>query len=135
MPGSPDMSASMRAPELESFDGVKPQVDKSGARREADRSGKRGIGGINLGFGFNLIGLLFVVVILGVSAAVAVSSLGGTKTARRSGTTAETTVDTSAGKVGAIASESPVTACQADATEVETAIQEYSAVHGVASAA
>ena len=35
--------------------------------------------------------------------------------------------------IGAIARQSAVVACESDATEVETAIQEYSAVNGVAS--
>jgi hypothetical protein len=96
--------------------------------------GKRGTRGINVGFGFNLIGLLLVVVILGVSAAFAVSSLGGTTAGRTSGTISETTVGTTAGKIGAIANESAVVACESDASEVQTAIQEYSAEHGVPSA-
>jgi Tfp pilus assembly protein PilE len=108
-------------------------------------SRNRGAGGINLGFGFNLIGLLLVVVILGISAAVMVSSFGGSTPATTSGTTpgaiAETTPgtttgatpETTAGNIGAIARQSAVVACESDATEVETAIQEYSAVNGVAS--
>jgi hypothetical protein len=107
-------------------------------------SRNRGAGGINLGFGFNLIGLLLVVVILGISAAVMVSSFGGSTPATTSGTTpgaiAETTPgtttgatpETTAGNIGAIARQSAVVACESDATEVETAIQEYSAVNGVA---
>jgi Tfp pilus assembly protein PilE len=108
-------------------------------------SGNRGASGINLGFGFNLIGLLLVVVILGISAAVMVSSFGGSTPVKTSGTTpgataettsgttAETTPGTTAGNIGAIAKQSAVVACESDATEVETAIQEYSAVNGVAS--
>jgi len=94
--------------------------------------GKRGARGINLGFGFNLIGLLFVVVILGISAAVAVSSLGGSTAVKPSGPTAGATTETTAGNIGAIAKQSTVVACESDAIEVETAVQEYSAVHGVA---
>jgi hypothetical protein len=94
--------------------------------------GKRGAGGV--GFGFNLIGLLLVVVILGISAAVAVSSLGRTTAGRTPGTTAATTAGTTAGNIGAIATQSAVVACESDAAAVETAIQEYSVVHGVASA-
>jgi hypothetical protein len=100
-------------------------------------SGNRGASGINLGFGFNLIGLLLVVVILGISAAVMVSSFGGSTPVKTSGTTpgatAGTTPGTTAGNIGAIAKQSAVVACESDATEVETAIQEYSAVNGVAS--
>ena len=89
--------------------------------------GKGRARGINLGFGFNLIGLLLVVVILGISAAVAVSSLTGTKAARTAGTRA--------GNIGAIARQSSVLACESDATEVETAVQAYSTAHGVATTA
>jgi hypothetical protein len=94
--------------------------------------GKRRASGINLGFGFNLIGLLLVVVILGISAAVTVSSLGGTKAVRTPGTATGTTTGTTAGNTGAIANQSSVVACESDAAEVETAIAEYSAVHGIA---
>jgi hypothetical protein len=88
---------------------------------------------------------LLVVVILGISAAVMVSSFGGSTPVKTSGTTpgataettsgttAETTPGTTAGNIGAIAKQSAVVACESDATEVETAIQEYSAVNGVAS--
>ena len=103
--------------------------------------GKRGAGGV--GFGFTLIGLLLVVVTLGISAAVAVSTLGGTTAGRTSGTTTATTAGrtsgtttaTTAGNIGAISTQSTVVACESDAAAVETAIQEYSAVHGVAAAA
>ena len=103
--------------------------------------GNRGASGSNLGFGFNLIGLLLVVVILGISAAVMVSSLGGSTPVKTSGTTPGastettpgTTTETTTGNIGAIAKQSAVVACESDATEVETAIQEYSAVNGVAS--
>ena len=114
-----------------------------------DVSGHRGASGLNLGFGFNLIGLLLVVVILGISAAVMVSSFGGSTPVKTSGTTPGTTPgattettpgtatgaapETTAGNIGAIARQSAVVACESDATEVETAIQEYSAVNGVAS--
>ena len=105
--------------------------------------GKQAGRGINLGSGFHLIGLLLVIVILGVSAALTVSSLGGTKAGLPSGTTAGTTPGattgttpattpaTTAGNIGAIADQSAVVACESDATEVQTALQEYSAVHGV----
>jgi hypothetical protein len=100
-------------------------------------SGNRGASGSNLGFGFNLIGLLLVVVILGISAAVMVSSFGGSTPVKTSGTTpgatAGTTPGTTAGNIGAVAKQSAVVACESDAAEVETAIQEYSAVNGVAS--
>ena len=112
-------------------------------------SGNRGAGGINLGFGFNLIGLLFVVVILGISAAVMVSSFGGSTPLKTSGTTPlktsvttpgttpgptpETATETTTGNISAIAQQSAAVACESDAAEVETAIQEYSAVNGVAS--
>ena len=111
--------------------------------------GNRGASGSNLGFGFNLIGLLLVVVILGISAAVMVSSFGGSTPLKTSvttpvepsvttsgttpGTAPGTTPGTTAGNIGAIARQSAVVACESDATEVETAIQEYSAVNGVAS--
>ena len=99
--------------------------------------GNRGASGSNLGFGFNLIGLLLVVVILGISAAVMVSSFGGTTPETTPGATTETTpgatTETTTGNIGAIARQSAVVACESDATEVETAIQEYSAVNGVAS--
>lgn len=109
--------------------------------------GKRGGRGITIGFGFNLIGLLLVVVILGISAVLAVSKLGGTTGGTTSGTitgttpgttpgtTAGTTVGTTAGKIGGIAQQSAVAACDSDAAQVESAIQEYSTVHGVASSA
>ena len=105
--------------------------------------GKRGGRGITIGFGFNLIGLLLVVVILGISAVLAVSKLGGTTggttsgtiTGTTPGTTAGTTVGTTAGKIGGIAQQSAVAACDSDAAQVESAIQEYSTVHGVASSA
>jgi len=108
-------------------------------------SRNRGASGIKLGFGFNLIGLLLVVVILGISAAVMVSSFGGSTPVTTSGTTpgaiteitpgttTGATPETTAGNIGAIARQSAVVACESDATEVETAIQEYSAVNGVAS--
>jgi hypothetical protein len=100
-------------------------------------SRNRGASGIKLGFGFNLIGLLLVVVILGISAAVMVSSFGGTTPETTPGATTETTpgttTETTTGNIGAIARQSAVVACESDATEVETAIQEYSAVNGVAS--
>lgn len=102
-------------------------------------SGKQTARGINLGSGFHLIGLLMVVVILGISAAVAVSSLGGTKAGRTSGITAGATAGTpaqpTAGNIGAIPKQSAVVACESDATEVETALQDYSTLHGVASSA
>ncbi len=96
--------------------------------------GRRGAKGINVGFGFNLIGLLLVVAILGISAVVAVSSLGGTTSGKQSDGGAATTVGTSTEEIGGIANQSAVTACQADASQVQTAIQEYSALHGVAPA-
>jgi hypothetical protein len=115
--------------------------------------GNRGARGINLGIGFNLIGLLLVVVILGISAAVMVSSFGGSTPVNTSGTTPGATTGTTpgattgttpgttpgatteatTGNIDAIAKQSAVVACESDATEVETAIQEYSAVNGVAS--
>ena len=88
--------------------------------------GKRGSKGIGVGFGFNLIGLLLVVVVLGVSAAVAVSSLAGT--------TPGTTAGTTAGTVGGAVNQSAVAACESDAAAVETAMQDYSTLHDVASA-
>ncbi len=94
--------------------------------------GKRGGRGTSLGLGFNLIGLLFVVVILGISAAVAVSSLSGSTAVKASGTTPGATTETTTGNIGAIAEEGTVVACESDAAEVETAIQEYSTVNGVA---
>lgn len=87
--------------------------------------GRRGAKGINVGFGFNLIGLLLVVAILGISAVVAVSSLGGTTSGKQSDGGAATTVGTSTEEIGGIANQSAVTACQADASQVQTAIQEY----------
>ena len=95
-------------------------------------SGRRGAGGFNLGFGFNLIGLLLVVVILGISAAITISSLGGNAPAKTSGTVPGATTETTTGNIGAIAKQSAVLACESDATAVETAIQEYSSVNGVA---
>jgi len=113
--------------------------------------GKQAGRGIILGSGLHLIGLLLVIVILGVSAAVTVSSLGGTKAGvpprtttgtkpgATTGTTPETTTGTTpattAGNIGSIADQSAVVSCESDATEVQTAIQEYAAVHGVATAA
>ena len=88
--------------------------------------GKRGSKGIGVGFGFNLIGLLLVVVVLGVSAAVAVSSFAGT--------TPGTTAGTTAGTVGGAVNQSAVAACESDAAAVETAMQDYSTLHDVASA-
>ncbi len=104
--------------------------------------GRRGANRINVGLGFNLIGLLLVVVILGVAAAVAVSSLGkttagtppGTTTGTTLGSTGETTVGTTAGRIGALVNQSAVTACESDASAVATAIQDYSTLHDVASA-
>jgi len=96
--------------------------------------GKRGSKGIGVGFGFNLIGLLLVVVVLGVSAAVAVSSLAGTTPGTTAGTTPGTTAGTTAGTVGGAVNQSAVAACESDAAAVETAMQDYSTLHDVASA-
>jgi hypothetical protein len=96
--------------------------------------GRRGASG-SLGLGFNLIGLLLVVVALGISAAVMVSSFGGSTPPKTSGTTPGVTTETTTGNIGAIAGEATVAACESDAAEVETAIQEYTTVNGVASTA
>jgi len=96
--------------------------------------GKRGSKGIGVGFGFNLIGLLLVVVVLGVSAAVAVSSLAGTTPGTTAGTTPGTTAGTTPGTVGGAVNQSAVAACESDAAAVETAMQDYSTLHDVASA-
>jgi hypothetical protein len=96
--------------------------------------GTRGGKGGGVGLGFNLIALLVVVVILGISAAVAVSSLSGTTSGSSPGISARTTVGTTAGALGTIDTQSAIAACQSNATEVDTALQEYSAVHGVPSA-
>jgi hypothetical protein len=109
--------------------------------------GRRGASGSSLGLGFNLIGLLLVVVALGISAAVMVSSYGGSTPPsgssppsgstppRTSGTTPGATTETTTRNIGAIAEEATVAACESDAAEVETAIQEYTTVNGVASTA
>ncbi len=97
--------------------------------------GRRGAGGINVGLGFNLMGLLLVVVILGISAVVAVSSLGGNTSGKQSDGSGATTIGTSATEIGGIANQGAIAACEADASEVQTAIQDYSALHGVAPAA
>lgn len=100
--------------------------------------GTRGGKGIKVGLGFNLIGLLLVVAMLGISAVVAVSSLSGTTAGTTSGTTAGTTagttVGTTTGNIGAIGQQSTVAACESNAAEVQTAIQDYSTLHDVAAA-
>jgi hypothetical protein len=117
--------------------------------------GNGGGKGLGFGLGFNLIGLLVVIAILGVSAALALSAFGGgttgltattppgvTATTAAGGTTpttagatpatgTPTTVAAPTGTV-AVSRAAAVAACESDATDVETAVQAYAAVHGSA---
>lgn len=95
------------------------------------------------GIGFGLIGILAVVVVLGIAAAIAIPSLsgsnGGSSPAATTTTegvggshpgsgpiTSETTTEVTTG----IPSEAAAEACQADAQTVATAVQDYEALHG-----
>jgi hypothetical protein len=91
------------------------------------------------GIGFSLIGILAVVVVLGIAAAIAIPSLSGKKGGSttttvvvgrsHSGTgpvTSETTTELTTG----IPSEAAAEACEADAQTVETAVQDYETLHG-----
>ncbi len=95
--------------------------------------------------GCSLIGILIVIVILGVAAALTFSTLNGNPTTTTTGiaaltttttknTTAvsskETTAPTTAPR-GGIPSQAAVAACHADASTVENAIADYSAAHGI----
>jgi hypothetical protein len=115
--------------------------------------------GFGFGLGLNLIGLLVVIAILGVSAALAFSAFGGGTTGLTSGTlpgltattvpgsttgattpnagtttptTARVTPATSTPGTVAVSRAAAVAACESDATDVETAVQAYAAVHGSA---
>ena len=96
--------------------------------------------------GCSLIGILIVIVILGVAAALTFSTLGGNPTTTTTGiaaltttttknTTAvsskEATAPTTAARGGGIPSQAAVAACQADASTVENAVVDYSAAHGI----
>ncbi len=100
-------------------------------------SGRRGGAA---GVGFSLFGILAVVVVLGIAAAIAVPSLSGSKGGGSSTTT--TLVDgthagtdpvasaTTTEPTTGIPSEAAAEACQADAQTVAAAVQDYEALHG-----
>jgi hypothetical protein len=120
-------------------------------RKEAGMSAKGGMTRIGGGFGLNLVGLLIVLVVLGVSAAVALATLGGksngippqdtvgTVAGSTGGTTSVTaggsTTTTTGGISAGIPAASAIAACQADASTVESALRTYETLHGGPSAA
>jgi len=105
-----------------------------------------GRGGGKSGIAFSLVGLLAVLVILGVTAAIAVPSLTKDPTAPDAGGGSTTTTSTGA-SVGTatgssttettvgIPSESAIAACKADAQTVAAAVQDYATLHGVSPSA
>jgi len=81
--------------------------------------------------GVSMIATLIVVVILGVLVSIALSSgHGAPPPASDSGSPTTTTTTTS--NIGAVATEATVTACQANYATINTAVQDYRAVNGVA---
>jgi hypothetical protein len=119
------------------------------SRKETGMSAKGGMTRIGGGFGLNLVGLLIILVVLGVSAAVAVSTLGGKSNgippqdtvgtvAGSTGTTSATaggaTTTTTGGITQGIPTAGAIAACQADASTVEDAVRTYETLHGGPSA-
>jgi hypothetical protein len=104
-----------------------------------------GRGGGKAGIVFSMVGLLSVLVILGVTAAIAIPTLTGSKSQSPHGgsnlpTTGTTSIPASGGTTVptnsttettiAIPSESAIAACQANAQTVAAAVQDYAALHG-----
>ncbi len=91
--------------------------------------------GINVRVGCGLIGILVVVVILGIAAALTVSSLGGNPAGTIIGSAGRGASGTANGGTRATAAGIPaqaaITACEADAATVKTAVADYSAANGV----
>jgi hypothetical protein len=106
-------------------------------------NGRGGVAGI----GFSLFGILAVVVVLGVAAAIAIPSLSGNKSGPSTGAptttlvggagsgTSPTASATTTGPTTGVPSEAAVAACEADAQTVATAVQDYEALHGGAPSA
>jgi hypothetical protein len=101
-----------------------------------------GRGGGKAGIVFSMVGLLSVLVVLGITAAIAIPALtkGSPTPNAGSGSTTTTTPGTSAAgtttesTVG-IPSESAIAACQANAQTVAAAVQDYATLHGVSPSA